>query len=253
VKRVLSVLLVLGLGLLLVSGCQQNSTTSQTRTLSDANADGYSQMGINLVQGLNESVSEWVTSGAVNVGVIGSSVRGSSVRAQTITGPDGSGYYHVVESTMEGSVTIEADVYVKLVKDNVGRVIDTYVYGGYSYKIASIIYSVTFGSGSAIPYHATASWTGDQVTNITASGPISMTVTAGSATASHTIVMTFALSNFSIPVATGYPSGTITISISYDGTADPINIVITFNGSANATLVYGIHSALIPVPPIVIP
>jgi hypothetical protein len=255
-KKILSVLLVLGFGILLVSGCQQSSSTSQTKALDNSTAGTYSQMGIQVVNDLNESISHWVSSGAVNVGVIGSSVRGSSVRAQTVTGPDGNGYYHIVESTTEGLATIEVDVYAKLVKNGDGKVTDAYVYGGFTASLSNASYSITFGNGSATPYHAQATWVNSQLTTITTSGPLSETVTAASGTTSHTIALAFTLTDFTIPIPASpgntYPNGTITISITYDDVVQPTNIVITFNGTSTVNLEYGDYQTSITIPPIVI-
>jgi len=256
-KKLVGLSLVLGLGMLMVAGCQTSSQTAATPKLVDNSTAGtYSQMGIQVVDTLNQSISGWVSSGAVNVGVLGSSVRGSSVRAQGITGPDGNGYYHIVESTIEGKATIEADVYAKLVKNASGKVTDAYVYGGYEAKLSNVTYTITFGNGIADPYHAQATWVGSQLTTITTSGPLSETVAAASGTTSHTIALAFTLTNFTIPIPTTpgntYPSGTITIAITYDDVVQHDSIVITFDGTNTATLVYGDYSTSITIPPIVI-
>ncbi len=233
----------------LAVGCA--STTSTTKAMNDASAQSYSEMGVGMTSTINESIGTWAETGSISSGVEG--LGASGVKAQSITGPDSNGYFHIVESTTEGALgltgTFEADLYVKLVSAE-GKVTDVYVYGSYSYAISSstgsLSYSLSFGSSPSTAYHATATWSGTDLTRIGASGSIAFTISGSSASeGSHSIAMTLSYSSdFSVPVTSvsDYPSGTVTIASTYDGASNP-NIVITFTGTSTATITYGDYSS----------
>jgi len=255
-KKLLGLGLILGLGMLMVAGCQTSSQPAAAPKLVDnATAASYSDMGVTLTQDVNNSIVGWANGGSVTGGILGSSIRGASLNAQTVTGPDADGYYHVTEEVSSLYGTYEADLYVKLTKNISNQVTDVYVYGSHSFELVSptsgttITYSMTFGSGKSTPYHATATWSGTTLSSVTATGPLALTIASATATASHQIVMTYAISNLSIPVTSGddYPTGSITITVTYDG-QNSAGITITFNGTSTATLVYDGYTTTFTIP-----
>lgn len=242
--------LVIILGSFAMAGCQTATSTSATKTMSDATAQTNSQTGINLAQTISGSMGNWAENGSIT-GVSGLSARGQSIN---LTGPDANGYYHMVQSTTESVAgivaTYEADLYVRLVSSE-SVVTDIYMYGSYTYKLsysgAYFTYSQSYGSAGS-PFRGTATWNAlkTDVTKIGLSGSMSFGVSAGSAAeGSHAVAMTFTFTDYSLPVTAGkvdYPTGSIVVASTYDGAVQP-TITLTFNGTATATMVYGDYTA----------
>ncbi|MEE8638059.1 MAG: hypothetical protein V3T21_03340, partial [Candidatus Margulisiibacteriota bacterium] len=149
-KKLLSVLLVLGLGVLLVTGCQTAQKEAEpTKTLDDATAEIFSEMGVEMALGITEAMGAWAASGDVT-GVFGFGVKGASVKSKTVTGPL-DGWYHLTEQASMDGTTYDIDLYVKftLTGDNVTGVS---VYGTYSYATTGMSFVMTFGNGRSDPF-----------------------------------------------------------------------------------------------------
>src|SRR3989338_9284562 len=94
-KRIAAFSFVIGLGLLLLAGCQ--TATSTAKALNDTTAQLYSQTGVNMTQGISGAMGAWAEGGSIT-GVTGTAVKGASVRALAITAEAG-GWYHLTESS----------------------------------------------------------------------------------------------------------------------------------------------------------
>ena len=251
-KKILVFILALSVGVILAAGCNSvASNATAAKDVDNATALSYAQTGANMSGSINSSMGVWASSGSVSGGV---SVSGVSLKNKTITGPNSNGYFHVVESTTEslsyGSATMvttfETALYVKLVLSQ-GKVPDVYVYGTFTETLSTnttqgnskITYTQSYGSSSS-PYHGQATWQGDTLTALAADGTINQSISSGA----HTITMAMTFTGYSLPITSGddYPTGTISITTTYDGTAQP-TMTVTFNGTATASFSYGDYSA----------
>lgn len=238
---------------MLAAGCQTTPSTSSSKTLTDQAAKSNAQLGANMAGTINASMGIWANSGSVS-GVKGLGVKGTAVKSLDITA-EADGWYHLTQSTtatLSGTTTTyEADLHIKLVTSE-SKVTDIYLYGSYSYALSyagsSLSYTESFGSSSN-PYHGSATWSGDTLTKIAAAGSMSFSVSSYTAQeGSHTLSMTYNLSNYSLPVTSGddYPTGTISVDSSYDSVSQP-TITLTFNGTSTATFSYGDYTSTITI------
>ncbi len=259
-KKILFFGLVIGLAAVLVYGCSSSSSTSTNKTLDNVTAQSYAQVGSTLAQDITGSMASWAKSGSVT-GMSVLNAKGLHASSVTVSPTaDANGYYHI-SGEVTGTVTYGAttytdtftiDLYGKVTtNETTGDVTSVSVYGSYSETMSSadttITYGETFGSGEAAPYVGTVTYSGAAISSITCTGSISVSIASSAPSAgSHHVVMAFTLGDFTVPITSGldYPSGTITIATTLDGISQP-NIVLTFNGTATATMTYGDYSASI--------
>ncbi|MFH1361660.1 MAG: hypothetical protein ABIH69_03300 [bacterium] len=252
-RKTLIFALILFIGALLIAGC--SSTSTSTKLVTNASAAINASTAASLAQEVNDAMAAWTSAGSVSGTIVTASIKAAALdSASVVTGPDAGGYYHVTEEVTTTSGTYEADLYVKLVTNEAGQTTDTYIYGTFVLSLnvagSSLTYTMTFGSGSADPYHGTATWTSGELTSISAAGPLRLSITTNDGTIDHTTVMTISLSGFSLPVTAGadYPTGTMTITMTYDGTTDANTYTIVYNGTSTAAVSYGSYSTTITVP-----
>ncbi|PIS28526.1 hypothetical protein COT42_07745 [Candidatus Saganbacteria bacterium CG08_land_8_20_14_0_20_45_16] len=250
-KKTLALSLIIFVAVLLAVGCA-STTSSSEKLLSDTAAAVNADTAASLAQTINKSMATWAQTGTVSGTVVSSEVKAAALGDfSVVTGPDTNSYYHVTEEVSTTSGTYEVDLHVKLVKDGSDQVTDTYIYGTLSLSAivgtSNFSYTMTFGSGVSDPYHGTATWSGADLASIGASGPLSLSITTNDGTTTHTTGLTLIMSSFSLSVTSGadYPTGTISITLTYDETADSNTYTITFNGTNTATVTYGTDTTTI--------
>jgi len=259
-RKALGSAFLIALSVLLIAGCQTATTSVTTTTalsptttvpassaMSSAEAASFSSVGVNLAADITGSMGGWAESGSIT-GISGMAVKAAALGPLAAVTPETDGWYHVTESVTTAFGTVEADMHVKLVTDE-GVVSDIYLYGIYKYDFnyAGAVFSYTenFGSISS-PFHGAATWNAGKtdVTKISISGTMNFNITASSTIeGSHTVAMAMTFTGYELPVTTGddYPTGTISVAVTYDGVAQP-GIAITFNGTETATLTYGTYT-----------
>ena len=258
-KISLVALLLLSFSLLIFSGCQ-SAQQSSGKLLEDTTAFNYSLLSVQTFQAVTKSIINWSQSGNVSSGIMLFGVKSASVGSKSVTGPDANGYYHIVTSESNAIFgTYEANTYVKLVKDGQNRVTDCYLYGTASIVMAagsnSLSLSLTFGNGTNPlaadfnAFHGTSTWTNNDLTALSASGPLSMTVVNNQGLTAQTTVSQININNFSWSLTPGldFPIAKLTLSFSVNQQNSPYDIVITCDGTAVATMKYGDYSANIPL------
>ena len=170
-------------------------------------------------------------------------VAAASVRNKTVSGPV-SGWYHIVENDTAAGYTFSYDVYVKLTESGT-TVTGVDVYGTadvtYTYSGSTYTYNITYGNGVSSPYHGAVTGTVGNLL-LPLSGSVGFSATMPSSTtsgATDTISLTYAFTSFSLPITTSsdYPTGTVTISWTMNGTTEPA-ITLTYNGTSTVACSY---------------
>ncbi len=238
------------LAMVAMVGCQQASSPSSTttKTMPDATAQQYSMFGVTMAQGMGSMVAEWAAAGTPSAPII----LGAQAGKKDVTGPV-NGWYHIVETISATGLAVSIDIYAKLTLTG-GDVTGVDIYGAVTLNMTSggdtIAYSVSYGSANN-PFHGTITWGAVSPSNVTLSGSIGINATITSATSgNHTLAMTLSTSSFSVPITAvaDYPTGTITIAVTYDGTQQP-DMVLTFDGDSSATFAWGGTDTTVTVTP----
>jgi len=259
-KKSIMALLVLGLVVLVIVGCQTaQQTTQAAKILDDSSALNYSQLGVDLSQGVTKSMVSMAQNGDVTSGIMVLGVKSDSIRSQADIPPDANGYYHLVTNEVNASLTYGADMHVKLVKDAQGHVIDIYLYGTIS-MITSITTNplnlvMTYGNGTNpqaagfLPYHGTTTWASNNLTAISANGPMSMRTVNQINQVTTTTSLTFNFTNYASPITAGpdYPLGSLTLNFSVNDKVSNYDITIAYNSTSVATMSYGDFTANLPL------
>jgi len=229
-KKVLWFFFILGIGAVLITGCQQASSPTATLDPSTAAA------------AVGQAVSSSLTFDSL-LGFSAMSVQ--SVKAQTtgFLSPEADGWWGVTLSSLtfdSQSVSIEAHLRLYA---STGALIDTqtefgqiggaltldklYMYGTLSYSgIAS--FTVNLGNSKADPFKI-------EGLSVTGGGTVSGTVSNTTIANGETLVVSMTYNAVTLS-ASGYPNGTVDFSITYAGTT--YAGTITFNGTALASMTF---------------
>lgn len=245
-NRFVFIALFFGLCLTLASflfGC--GDLTSSSNVVSSDVATENTSSEVAAVESMSNSMVAWAQSGAVtSVNALGIDSKTSTVTL------DANGWYHITGTTSDAYATYEIDLYVKLIVNGVlQKVASVETYGTYTstrtLNSYSIVCTQTYGSSSS-PIVGSMTWVGDSISNVSINtGTITSTISGRL----RDVSMTLTISNFSMPVTSSsdYPSGAISISMSYNGKSqDPITV--TFDGTSNATITYGTYTKTFPIP-----
>jgi hypothetical protein len=249
VKRFLILLAIFGLAVaaavFIAAGCQ-SSGGGAVKTLSNAEAQNYAQMGNGLSSDITGAVLDWAQNGAITgLSALGV-VQGSSIRAATSTvTEEGDGWFRITESTTEGGTMI-VDLHAKLDKNSSDEVIGVSLYGAQALTFNTssevMVYEMIYGNGSSEAYYNTI------VRN--ESGSIESMIIQGSvyqiismlSTLGNFVVSMNRTYNLTIPVTegvTGYPTGTIAINhVGFNEIPQP-DITMNFDGDNTGTISYG--------------
>jgi hypothetical protein len=247
-----AIAVIFGLAVFAVAGCQ--SASINNNTLSNVDAQSYSQTGINLTQDITGSILDWAGSGEVT-GLSASSVAEGNYLSSATVSDEADGWHHLTAATAESGGSAVADLHIKLDKVS-GEVVGVWVYGTFSltlnYTKGTTVHTLTFGNGIGDAYHATIARSGSTITGVGITGVIHYNIAITTATVSHTISMDFNFTDFSATIASGddYPTGTITITnVIRNGAAQP-DMTMTFNGTNTVTLTFGDYTGTFTIKPI---
>ena len=227
-----------------IIGCSSSSSGGgSSKTMSNIEAQAYSQMGNNLSQDITGAIIDWAESGSITGLSASGAVKGSSLSTATVT-DEGGGWFHLTETTFESGVSFEADLHGKLDKNGSGEVVGVWVYGTLAMTINttsdSYVYEMTYGNGIADPYHGTITRTGATIDAVSVVGASHFAIDVTTIAGSVAVSMDYSY-NLSLPVTSGsdYPTGTITITnVKRAGVAQP-DITITFDGDSSGTISFG--------------
>lgn len=235
-KKVISILLALGIGLLLVSGCQ--TTSSNPTTTSNIPADdaaGY----------VGDCVAHSLSADNGMTGVVTSfSACGTGIRAATVSTPEygADGWWSASDNYSYSGMTNEVDYNFKVW--NTGGTEQTTLAGLAAltsttigqlsmYTVWSFLYA---GATTEINYGASKTdpliFSGINTTSPTVSGPISYS----SSYLQYAFTITLDYVSLDLVAATGVPaSGSVNFSIVENG-ATTWSGTVTFNGTTTAVL-----------------
>lgn len=227
-----------------MTGCQSSGGGGSSNTMSDLDAQAYSQTGTNLTQDITGAIIDWAESGSITGMSVSGAVAGSSLQTATVT-DEGDGWVHLVDTQVSTAGSFSADLHIKLVKNASDEVIEVLVYGTYalnmSYAGNSYIYAMSYGNSKLDPYHGTITRAGADIIQVDIEGLSSFAVDITTLTSTVSVSMTYDYSDFSLPITSGpdYPTGTISITnVVRNGVAQS-DITITFNGTNTATMNFG--------------
>jgi hypothetical protein len=229
-KKLLSFALVLGLGAILLSGCQQAQQAAAPPVPASTAANSVGSL-VSTGLGIDN-----ILMGAVGV----AGVSAKEVKTTTIATPEygADGWWHVT-FTYGGSISVDSyfriwstaqEITTNADLDNLAlkNVDKLWIYAAWS--IGSV--TMNFGASKDNPLKFTG--VGANSTSAKSlSGPISFAGTDEDGT-SYSITLTYSDVSLS---SSGYPNGNVSFSISSGGT-EVIAGTISFNGTATATLTF---------------
>lgn len=226
---VLALALILGF---ISFGCQQTQgTTSGTVAVPSAVVASNASILAGMGTSIDNTILGWCGTGAL------------AVKIQAPTGSYASGWWHVTDAWETTGVSYDYDSYFR-VYDALGEVITsagldgvsestfkkvvTYTTLAYSMAISSetYAYNIKYGNSKDDPY------TYDKE-NSKVDGPITLTTSSGGY---GTYSMTMDYNNLSVGTS-GYPTGTVAITVTSGGVTQTGSIV--YNGTNIATMTWG--------------
>jgi hypothetical protein len=231
-KKLLSLILVLGLGVILVAGCQTATDSGSTPTIPESSlATNVGQMAQQSV-GIDNGVLGVVTA----LGVSSSGIR-SSAPLLPVYGTDG--FWSTTDNYSASGVTY--DLSYKFKVWNAGGTELKTISGLQSISTVSdlreiwlvVEQSITTSSGSVTLNYGTSVTDPlkfDYV-NDTVSGDVAFSSTYNGD--SYTINYDYS----SLGTTNGYPDGTVTVTVSVNGST-VTTATVTFNGTNTATIVF---------------
>jgi len=233
-KKGLTLLLVLGMGILLVTGCQKAAETPATTQLSAPEAAG----GVAMMTKLCLASDNGIVTGFTGASAM--KVRAAAPSTPECTG----GWWSSTDSYSSAAITYEASYQFRILDlssnpvstiaglialDDISKITEIDIASSFSYIVGGTSFSVNFGSGTANPLKF-----GGYDTSIkTISGPISLSETAHGE--NITISLNYSAINLSL---TGYPSsGSVSFSITSNGSL-VIAGNIVFDGDNTVTITF---------------
>lgn len=229
-KKLLTLLLVLGLGIALVSGCSSTSSSGGTTIPADTVAGG---VGV----AANQSLAVDNTAGGA-AGITGFSVSALQANANAVTWTrSADGWFEGSDSYSAGGFTYTRTFSLKVYDTN-GEVTTTLGLAALTsadvtkmimavtieYTFSGGTYSIKFGTSKTDPLTFTYG------TSKTIDGPIQYTSTYGG----DDFTITYDYGNLTLS-ASGYPSGDITWTVTSSGSTIASG-TMTFNGTSTASL-----------------
>ena len=234
-KKLLGALLVVGLGALLISGCQTATSTAEPTIPAD-----------NMAQGIYDMTEDSLAIDGLILGITGS-LSVSDVNATAVTTPEygSDGWWSFSDSYTTGGGFSYTRTFKLKIWDALGAEITTlaalaaiddvtdiskiWLYATWTVDYgSSMSYTIKFGASTSDPLK----FEGYNTASQSISGPISYTSTYED----KSLEITYTYSSLQMAVS-GYPDGDVSFSVKENG-ATVVSGTISFNGTNIATLTF---------------
>jgi len=229
VKKYIILMSLVLLGILFISGC--GKIAEVIKGLSDDTAQGYASEGAAMSQDIYASIADWAAGGEV------SSFNLSEVNVATVVTQETGGWYHITGTTDSAVIDLHVKLSLNSLLPSSSKTKTVSLYGTYVYTGSDATITQTYGDSSN-NFTAETTWSNSNssLEQISLDGIIKTYIVG---IAGHTTSMQLTLSSLylSLTAAENYPSGTIVINTSYDGTVQPA-ITLIFNGTSTVIFQY---------------